>query len=143
MSDQSIQFKLWPPNLWVQAHKRNKLGLSFARIIPSHFLKLRFSKLNVTVLVNNAGVGELKTGREQGYHRHPLNELCLMSNLNAVVPSIMLKMILPRMERNKLGYVIMLGSAAAMAPFATLPLYGATKSFVHHLTKALRVSLKK
>ena len=127
-------------NLWVQAHKRNKLGLSFARIIPSHFLKLRFSKLNVTVLVNNAGVAELKTGREQGYHRHPLNELCLMSNLNAVVPSIMLKMILPRMERNKLGYVIMVGSAAAMAPFATLPLYGATKSFVHHLTKALRVS---
>lgn len=91
--------------------------------------------------MNNAGLGELKTGREQGYHKHPLNELCLMSNLNAVVPSIMFKMILPRMQANKLGLCIMVGSAAGMAPFATLPLYGATKSFVHHLTKSLRVSL--
>ena len=92
-------------------------------------------------MVNNAGLGELKTGREQGYHKHSLNDLCLMSNLNAVVPSIMFKMILPRMQANKMGLCIMIGSAAGMAPFATLPLYGATKSFVHHLTKSLRVSL--
>ena len=58
-----------------------------------------------------------------------------MSNLNAVVPSIMFKMILPRMQTNKMGLCNMIGSAAGMAPFATLPLYGATKSFVHHLTK--------
>ena len=91
------------------------------------------------MLVNNAGLGELTTGRIHGYHKHPLNELCLMSNLNAVVPSIMFKMILPRMESNRLGLCIMMGSAAGMAPIATLPTYGATKSFVMHLTKSLRV----
>ena len=92
-------------------------------------------------MVNNAGLGELTTGRIHGYHKHPLNELCLMSNLNAIVPAIMLKMILPRMESNRLGLCIIMGSAAGMAPFATLPLYGATKSFVMHLTKALRVNI--
>ena len=92
--------------------------------------------------MNNAGLGELTTGRIHGYHKHPLNELCLMSNLNAVVPSIMFKMILPRMESNKLGLCIMMGSAAGMAPIATLPTYGATKSFVMHLTKSLRVCNK-
>ena len=91
------------------------------------------------MLVNNAGLGELTTGRIHGYHKHPLNELCLMSNLNAVVPSIMFKMVLPRMESNKLGLCIVMGSAAGMAPIATLPAYGATKSFVMHLTKSLRV----
>ena len=63
-----------------------------------------------------------------------------MSNLNAIVPSIMFKMILPRMESNRLGLCIMMGSAAGMAPIGTLPTYGATKSFVIHLTKSLRVS---
>ena len=92
--------------------------------------------------MNNAGLGELTTGRIHGYHKHPLNELCLMSNLNAVVPSIMFKMILPRMESNKLGLCIMMGSGAGMAPIGTLPVYGATKSFVMHLTKSLRVWVK-
>lgn len=101
-------------------------------------LDTELAKLNVTVLVNNAGLGELTTGRIHGYHKHPLNELCLMSNLNAVVPSIMFKMVLPRMESNKLGLCIMMGSGAGMAPIGTLPTYGATKSFVMHLTKSLR-----
>ena len=69
----------------------------------------------------------------------PTKDLCLMTNLNSTVPSIMLKMVLPKMLSTKLGLCIMVGSGAGLAPFACISHYSATKAYVVNLTKALRV----
>jgi short-subunit dehydrogenase len=101
-------------------------------------LEKELNDVKITVLVNNAGVGEPAYGMKHGFYNHPLRDICLTSDLNALVPTILYKMILPKMEAQKLGLCIMMGSAAGMSPLAALPMYGATKSYVMHLTKALR-----
>ncbi len=93
-------------------------------------------KLQVSVLVNNAGFGVW--GNFEGCNiEQQLN--MLQVNINAVIE--LTHYLLPQL-RQQLSYILNVSSTAAYQAVPTLAVYAASKAFVLSFSRALRVELK-
>jgi hypothetical protein len=93
--------------------------------------------LDVSVLINNAGVGynsrfEDSTLRE--------NESCILLNNLALVK--ITRLLLPHLKRRPQAFVLNVASMAAFFPMPFMPVYGPSKTFILNFSLALRSEMK-
>lgn len=96
------------------------------------------NNLTVEVLVNNAGTlcfGEiLKT---------EMPRMRSIMNLHMITPAILCRLYLEKMVELTDGYILNTSSISSVMPYPTISLYGPTKAFLRHFTRALRTEVKK
>jgi len=90
----------------------------------------------VTVLVNNAGVGQI-IDLTAGDVIDPTFEL----DINVVAPIDLTMRLLPAMRSVERAAVVNIGSALAYVPMAAEPVYCATKAALHSWSQSLRAQL--
>jgi 3-hydroxy acid dehydrogenase/malonic semialdehyde reductase len=89
------------------------------------------------VLVNNAG---LAAGLEPAQNAD-LDDWQQMVDTNCAGLMYMTRAVLPGMVARNRGHVVNLGSVAGVYPYPGGNVYGATKAFVHQLSRNLRTDL--
>jgi NADP-dependent 3-hydroxy acid dehydrogenase YdfG len=94
------------------------------------------SRLEIDVLVNNAGVG--RTGNITGASADDINELIDL-NLRSVLHTV--RMLLPGMMERDRGHIINISSIAGHYNFGGNTMYHATKAAIHMLSQQLRVDV--
>ena len=68
-------------------------------------------------------------------------EIVALNDINATVPVLLYRAVLPQMVERRNGLMLVMSSASAMSPQAVLPVYGSTKSYVLQLSRSLQVYL--
>lgn len=94
--------------------------------------------IEVSVLVNNAGVGE----HGMFAHETDLQKELAMIQTNATSLVHLTKLFLKDMTRRNEGKILMLASVVSVLPNPLMAVYGATKSFIYSFSEALRNELK-
>lgn len=94
-------------------------------------------KLNVSVLVNNAGYG--LSGK---IDKHSVEDNSNMIHLNVLSLTQITQTFLPILEKNKPSYILNVASTASYQAIPGLAIYSATKSFVLSFSRALYHELK-
>jgi uncharacterized protein len=94
-------------------------------------------RLDVELLVNNAGLGH--TGR---FHEEPYDRLLGMVDLNARAMVALTRLFLPAMIERGVGAVINVASTAAFQPIPFFATYAATKAFAASFTNALAAEVR-
>ncbi|MFC2113355.1 SDR family NAD(P)-dependent oxidoreductase, partial [Bacteroidota bacterium] len=93
--------------------------------------------LDVEVLVNNAGV--LVYGETVTTDYSSVNSLLL---LHVTTLAVLCRLFGERMVNQKKGYILNVSSISAVMPYPTISLYGPTKAFIRHFTRALRTEMR-
>jgi short-subunit dehydrogenase len=91
----------------------------------------------VDVLVNNAGID--LTG---SFMDMPMTDIERMVQLNAITVAELTRQVLPGMIERGGGHVVQVSSLAGTGTFPGISVYGATKSFVTHMTAGIRLEMK-
>ncbi len=99
--------------------------------------ELRRKKIDVHVLVNDAGVGTYGL-----FHETDWKDLLEMMTVNMVSLTSLTRHLVPRMIDRGEGYVLNLGSIASFQPGPLMAVYYATKAYVLSFSEALREELK-
>lgn len=95
-------------------------------------------KVNIDILINNAGFGDF------GYFTETdLNKELEMINTNIKALHILTKFFLRDMEQRNSGYILNVASSASFQPGPLMSTYYATKSYVYQLTEAIYYEQKK
>lgn len=94
-------------------------------------------KLNISVLVNNAGYG--LSGK---IDKHSIEDNSNMIHLNVLSLTQITQTFLPILEKNAPSYILNVASTASYQSIPGLAIYSATKSFVLSFSRALHHELK-
>ena len=94
-------------------------------------------KLEIDVLVNNAGVGR---GFE-GFLKSTPKEIDDMVSINVAAAIHVVRAVAEGMAARRRGHVVNIGSIAGLYPIG-FPVYGASKGAVHLFNQHLRIDLK-
>lgn len=101
-------------------------------------LAKRLRRMKITILINNAGYGELGAFTDTRL-KHDLN----MIELNVKAVHILTKAILPQMVKRDHGYIMNVSSIAGLMPGGPyMSTYYATKAYVASFTSAIAQELK-
>jgi short-subunit dehydrogenase len=93
--------------------------------------------LTVEVLVNDAGMfffGEVT--------KVDFNRVKSILALHTVTPALLCRLFGEKMIMNGKGYILNVSSITAVMPYPGISLYGPTKAFIRHFTRALRTEMK-
>jgi uncharacterized protein len=94
-------------------------------------------KIEVDLLVNNAGVGDLGSFATADPQR--LEQIILV-NIHAL--TLLTRALLPAMIARKKGAILNVSSCAGFLPIADFAVYAASKAYVTSFTEALRTELR-
>lgn len=94
--------------------------------------------LFVEILVNNAGI--LVYGE--------VTNITLKSTKNILylhmnTPALLCRLFGEQMVKNKNGYILNVSSISSVMPYPLISLYGPTKTFLRHFSKALHIEMKR
>ena len=98
---------------------------------------LRRRRIDVDVLVNNAGVVVV-----DHFVNNPIDAQLDLVRLNVLALTALARLFVPDMVARKRGRVLNVASAAAFQPTPSLAVYGASKAFVLSLSESLAVELE-
>jgi uncharacterized oxidoreductase len=90
---------------------------------------------NLNVLINNAGIQNWMKISDPDFYKRANDEL----NTNILVPIHLTTLFL---GLQGLDTIINVGSGLAFAPLSSVPIYSATKAFIHSYTRSLRHQVK-
>lgn len=143
-------FEECPEELWVIARREERLhALAEVTSIPLRVLPMDLTQKDsidalaellerenpeVLMLINAAGFGRIGRTMDQ-----TLDELDGMIDLNCRAAVDLTQLVLPYMRKN--GRILEICSTAAFQPITRLNVYAATKAFLYHYSRALRVEL--
>ncbi len=93
--------------------------------------------LTVEVLVNDAGIFFFGEVTKIDYN-------CVKSilSLHILTPALLCRLFGEQMAANGKGYILNLSSITAVMPYPGISLYGPTKAFMRHFSRALRSEMK-
>ena len=114
------------------------LAIDFSRTDVYDEIKRFIEDLDVGVLVNNVGVSY---NHPEDYALYPVEKHVEMLNVNCLSVVRMMSMVLPGMLARKRGAIINISSASGVSPTPLLASYGASKSFVDALSKAVNTEI--
>lgn len=111
--------------------------LSHATAAQYVFEEVEKRGINVSYLINNAGIGDFAYVQDADIHK-----LASMMNLNMITLTLLTKLFLPQIILN-VGKIVHVASTASFQPGPTMAVYYATKAYVLSFSEALREELKK
>jgi short-subunit dehydrogenase len=90
-------------------------------------------ELDIEVLVNNAGMLVFGQTLKVGY-------ACIKTimNLHMITPALLCNLFGEKMMARGIGYILNVSSISSVMPYPGISLYGPTKAFIRHFTRALR-----
>lgn len=143
----SILKKLSKNNLKIYALDKNKKKLikicKETNSIPIHLdlsdvdlLYSKLSKLNVDILVSNAGIGNGIMGLLKSSKKDISNSTKI--NLESVLH--LLKILVPKMVKKRNGHIFLIGSIAGLYPTDSV-IYSSQKTAIHKIAQSLRIEL--
>lgn len=95
----------------------------------------KLSKIEVDVLINNAGGAEPVLFNEMS-----IEELVECTNLNYHAPVLLMQAVLENMKSQKYGRIVNISSIASKSPRTLIPHYGATKSALEKFSTSMAVA---
>ena len=95
-------------------------------------------KHNVSVLINNAGVGGTKS-----FDDADVDYLNTIIQLNVMATTIMTKKMFRNLQKQDKAYILNVSSMAAFSPVAFKTVYPASKIYVHYFSRGLYEEYKK
>ncbi len=98
---------------------------------------IRDMGLEVTLLVNNAGLGDHGIFEESDWQR-----VRSMINVNITALTRLMLFIIPGMKKRGSGAILNVSSVAGMVPLTKMAVYAATKAYVSSLSEAVRAELR-
>ncbi len=101
------------------------------------FNELQKANVQVDYLINNAGLGGQGT-----FLQRTMEQDINMAKVNMIVPTKLMKLILPQMVKRGSGRVLNVSSSAALIPGPLQAEYYATKAYFTSLSNALWYELK-
>jgi uncharacterized oxidoreductase len=112
------------------------VGSAEDRVALSHWITAEFPKLNV--LVNNAGIQRKHDFKSLEDWSDTISEIDI--NING--PVHLSALLIPHLLRQRKSEIINVSSNLAFVPLAPMPVYCASKAFIHSFTLSLRHQLK-
>ncbi|KAF9653897.1 NAD(P)-binding protein [Thelephora ganbajun] len=97
----------------------------------------RFDDLNITLLINNVGGTYLESKRFEEWSE---NDHLSVIRWNALFPTLLTRAFLPSLRKTSLSHPVLIvfnGSFSAEFAIPRIPLYTASKAFVHRLPSSL------
>src|SRR5438093_10391825 len=122
------------PNLIVHIRKTDLADLAQLKELIAW---LEHEKINVDLLVNNAGLGDLGPFATSD---PPRNEQIMLVNMVALTS--LTRRLLPQMIARKRGAILNVSSSAGFLPIPGFAVYAATKAYVTSFSEALRAELR-
>jgi uncharacterized protein len=122
------------PNLSVYIHKTDLANLTE---IDELFAWLEREKLDVDLLINNAGLGDAGSFATSDPQR---NKEMMLVNVAALTQ--LTRALLPQMILRKRGAILNVSSSAGFLPIPEFNVYAATKAYVNSFSEALRAELR-
>ncbi len=122
------------PNLIVHIRKTDLADLAQLKELIAW---LEHEKINVDLLVNNAGLGDLGPFATSD---PPRNEQITLVNMVALTS--LTRHLLPQIIANKRGAILNVSSSAGFLPIPGFAVYAATKAYVTSFSEALRAELR-
>ncbi len=95
-------------------------------------------KFNVSILINNAGVGGTKS-----FDNADVNYLNTIIQLNVMATTIMTKQLFKNLQKQDQAYVLNVSSMVAFSPVAFKTVYPASKVYVHYFARGLYEEYRK
>jgi len=93
--------------------------------------------IEVEILVNNAGM------MAYGETIHvDVRDVRSILQLHMTTPALLCRLFGERMASQGRGWILNVASISAVMPYPTISLYGPTKSFLRHFTRAIRTEMK-
>lgn len=105
---------------------------------PHHIYKAARKAVDVSILVNNAGVvygGSL-------FDPDRIEKARMEMEVNYFGPMMMMREFAPILDNNGGGAILNISSIAGLVPFPDIPTYGASKAAVYFLSEEARMELK-
>src|SRR6266536_902407 len=128
------ELKQQHPNLTVHIRKTDLADLTQLKELVAW---LEREKIDVDLLINNAGLGDLGSFATSDPIR---NEQ--MTLVNVVALTSLTRHLLPQMIARKRGGILNVSSSAGFLPIPTFAVYAATKAYVTSFSEALRAELR-
>ena len=94
--------------------------------------------LTVEVLVNNAGTLHFGETLKMDHFR-----MKSIMSLHMTTPAMLCRLFGEKMIKRHKGYILNTSSISSVMPYPTISLYGPTKAFLRHFTRALRTEVKR
>jgi len=130
---EALREELARPGLTIQLHTVDLADAAATQ----HFLEVLASgEQRVTLLINNAGVGDHGLFESSDWSR-----IEFMLNVNIVALTRLTRALLPELIQVR-GAVLNVSSAASLLPLPKLGVYAATKAYVTSFSEALRLELR-
>lgn len=130
---EALRDELARPGLTIQLHTVN---LADAEATTSFLQELANGNQRVTLLINNAGLGDHGLFESSDWAR-----VELMLNVNVVALTRLTRALLPELIQAR-GAVLNVSSVASLLPLPKLAVYAATKAYVTSFSEALRAELR-
>jgi short-subunit dehydrogenase len=121
------------PNLTVHIHKTDLADLTQLKELVAW---LEREKIDIDLLINNAGLGDLGPFATNDPTR---NEQ--MTLVNVVALTSLTRHLVPQMIARKRGGILNVSSSAGFLPIPNFAVYAATKAYVTSFSEALRAEL--
>ena len=128
------ELKRQHPNLTVHIRKTDLADLAQLKELVAW---LEHEKIDVDLLINNAGLGDLGPFATSDPIR---NEQ--MTLVNVVALTSLTRHLLPQMMARKRGGILSVSSSAGFLPIPEFAIYAATKAYVTSFSEALRAELR-
>lgn len=125
----------------LKEHKVNvtviPIDLSMVKSSKELYLEIKRKKLNVTILINNAGFGDYEE-----FSKSDLEKQLQMVQLNISSIISLTRYFIEDMKNENYGKIMNIASILAFFPMPLFSVYAATKSFVLSFSEAINEELK-
>lgn len=112
------------------------LDLSKSNAADDVFIFCQDHKLEVEVLVNNAGI--MVYGEVVETDMEKVKEIL---HLHMHTPALLCRLFGGLMQERQMGFILNISSISAVMPYPMISLYGPTKAFLRKFTRALRYEM--
>ncbi|MBL7113057.1 MAG: SDR family NAD(P)-dependent oxidoreductase [Bacteroidales bacterium] len=114
-----------------------EMDLSQADSATALYSFCKENKLPIEVLVNCAGI--LVYGETAEVEPAKVSSLL---NLHVTTPAMLCRLFGEQMIAQNKGYILNVSSISAVMPYPTISLYGPSKAFLRHFTRAIRTEMR-
>lgn len=101
------------------------------------FEEIKQQKLNINMLINNAGIGGTAYFEEEKAEQY-----ARLIKLNVLATTIITRLCLSLLEKQTPSYILNIGSMAGFFQLPRKQVYGGTKSFIYSFSRSLQKELK-